>query len=275
MVSVVKSRWKESAIARFLAAALCVCAASVVLFSDWVFPNPWSACGRLFMTGDPEVLAINEASLALPTGAVWSQFELSYDLRENETLHLVLDREEDDFAVLRLSRIPRLESGFLRYRNGGVIGKEPLPDPVATSGTIVGMRTETGYAFWVGGGAPFEVRDGPRPSRLDINLYPPNRVDLLERIALGAVTLEGGMTLARVPVRHLARSAPVVATTALLVTALLYAGGRRRASSRSLRPPPSQAPTTWTDVCSSRYFSPRRFCCVHLHRTSLPSSPRA
>jgi hypothetical protein len=93
-------------------------------FSDIALAKIVSDHGRLAVDRiGPDALAFNHSRLLKPD---WADIDLSYSLAPNETLNFVLDRQGDDFDVVRLSRLPSQESALLSFAEGHVVSKRSL-----------------------------------------------------------------------------------------------------------------------------------------------------
>ncbi len=207
--------------------------------SPVVLPRLESPCGRLaHVPPGLDSLATNHVRLDTRTARAWRKLDLRYRVEPNEALSFVLDRVANDYVLLRVSRLPALESGWFVYREHALVERHPLADLPVAGGRLALERADGRIAARFDSGASVELESPRADGNFEAVMFPPSSPDLHRRVTLGEVTLDGG-----VPLRAFAGFERLVSPLTLMVVAvvaILVGRGGLRAAARRFLPHQSQ-----------------------------------
>lgn len=218
----------------WVASALVVFLYLLLTVSPLVLPRLASPCGRLLhVAAGLDSLATNQVRLDTPPARPWRNVELDYRIRPHEALTFVLDRVGDDYALVRLSRLPGLDSIVAEVRGNAIVAKRALGFEPGEGGHLRFQRLPGTIAVICDQRAREEVSSTRDDGLLEVTMFPPSSPDLHRRVTLGEVMLDGGIALPPLVAMERITSPGTLAIVAAL--AVWLARGRLRgAAARSL-----------------------------------------
>ena len=218
----------------WVASALVVFLYLLLTVSPVVLPRLVSPRGRLLhVAAGLDSLATNHVRLDTPPARPWRNVELDYRIRPNEALTFVLDRAGDDYALVRLSRLPGLDSIVAEVHGNAIVAKRALGFEPGESGHLRFQRLAGAIAVICDQRAREEVASARDGGTFEVTMFPPSSPDLHRRVSLGEVMLEGGIALP--PLVAMERiTSPVTLALVAGLAVWLGRGRLRAAAARAL-----------------------------------------